>query len=601
MEIINKSNKNTGTFNILLIIMLFTVVSISTITYADCSGAKSFGVLAVSQNNVSSRGSLIDARLSLMDGSQKVAIITPPYVGITTQKSITNAMKAVDINNCDAIFGITENETNEVDGPSAGIMFSLVLYGLYNNITMPSNIYATGEIDESGKVMPIGGLYEKVLNLCRMSDHSIVITSKIPWLEYHIVSAKTERVCPGSKIIQVNNISEAINYAYYNIVPDNTYNDSELNSISNITAYKDYTDSYTSFEPVANEMIKQQKALINKLNLNQDPYIQSTLKKENIAINKGYYYTAANFAFNNYAELLTYKMLKDYTLGISKKDIQMLKNKADNIINNSNNIQIPKITDRNLEYIMGAEIRLGRAKTAANFVKDDLDIMLSQGVISDNIIEEYRLLSTAESWSMIGNSLIGYSPKGGNVLNESTLMSIAKLRMNEMNKSGCNLDPIECKNAKELYTSGMYGASAVEASFAMKTKSTGANQTETNLTNNLTNFEPRTLWGELYYSQAVAYKRMGHSDLNLYKSAKNVDDTYFEIINDSVGDNYTFVTGKYTHNMNEKINNTKNNTNININTKKSTDASYATLTEYIIALTTILIVGFGIYRLFHRN
>jgi len=590
-----------------IIILIFLVLSLN-LSYAgtSCKGTTNFKILAVSQNNLESRGDLVNAKISLINGPQNVIMVTPPYAGTSTQKSITNALKSLNITNCDALFKITDNQTNEVDGPSAGIMFSIVLYGLYHNIIIPSNIYATGEVDNKGNVKPIGGLYEKVLNLCKASRQSTIITSRISWLEDHIIIARTSEICPASKIIEVNTVPEAIDYVYHGIRPKKEYDDKELTEISNLSNYAYSTSEYNSFRPVANEMVRRQNKLIDQLNLSQDPYMKLVINKESISLDKKYYYTAANFAFNNYADIYTYKMLKDYSFGNSKNAIEMLEQEADSIINCSNDLNIPKTTDRNLEYILGAKIRLGRAKTASGFVKKDLGIMLKNGVISDGIIGEYKLLSTAEAWCMIGKSLIENSPMGGHTLNTTIWKSIAKSRMDSLNTTECKSSPIECNNAKKLYISGDYGASAVESAFALNTETKSNNL-------NLSSFKPRTLWGELYYSQATAYTKMGNKELSLYQSAKNVDDTYFEIINSSIGSNYTFVNGipaDIFTNKSESITNLKNNTDSSTkqpNNKfinaENDKYEYTSLNLIKNVFMVFLAIAFGyvMCELFHRN
>ncbi|MFA7591999.1 MAG: endopeptidase La, partial [Sphaerochaetaceae bacterium] len=61
------------------------------------------------------------------------------------------------------------------DGPSAGITMATALYSLITNTCIRPNLAMTGELDLVGKVMPIGGLKEKVLAARRNNIETILI------------------------------------------------------------------------------------------------------------------------------------------------------------------------------------------------------------------------------------------------------------------------------------------------------------------------------------------------------------------------------------------------------------------------------------------
>ena len=64
------------------------------------------------------------------------------------------------------------------DGPSAGITMALALYSLANNKKVRSNVAMTGELSLTGKVLPVGGIKEKVLGAKRAGIKEIILPKK---------------------------------------------------------------------------------------------------------------------------------------------------------------------------------------------------------------------------------------------------------------------------------------------------------------------------------------------------------------------------------------------------------------------------------------
>lgn len=96
------------------------------------------------------------------------------------------------------------------DGPSAGITLFTSLWSMYRDMTIKPKLAMTGELTLTGKVMPIGGLKEKVLAARRNGIKEIIIPEK-----NKRDLDKLDQEVKGDVIFHtVSNISEVIEIAF---------------------------------------------------------------------------------------------------------------------------------------------------------------------------------------------------------------------------------------------------------------------------------------------------------------------------------------------------------------------------------------------------
>ena len=98
------------------------------------------------------------------------------------------------------------------DGPSAGITMATAIYSLITNQTMAQNMAMTGELSLLGKVMPIGGLKEKVLAARR----NLVKTILIPKFNKRDLDKLEDNVKEGIEFHLVGDMEEVLKYAFPN-------------------------------------------------------------------------------------------------------------------------------------------------------------------------------------------------------------------------------------------------------------------------------------------------------------------------------------------------------------------------------------------------
>lgn len=96
------------------------------------------------------------------------------------------------------------------DGPSAGITMALAIYSAVKNLPASNEIAMTGEITLRGKILPIGGLNEKLLAAKRNGITTILIPkeNEVDIKELH------PQVIEGLKIIPIAEFYEALPYVF---------------------------------------------------------------------------------------------------------------------------------------------------------------------------------------------------------------------------------------------------------------------------------------------------------------------------------------------------------------------------------------------------
>lgn len=96
------------------------------------------------------------------------------------------------------------------DGPSAGITMATAIYSLITGQTMAQDMAMTGELSLLGKVMPIGGLKEKVLAARR----NLVKTILIPKFNKRDLDKLEDNVKEGITFHLVGDMEEVLKYAF---------------------------------------------------------------------------------------------------------------------------------------------------------------------------------------------------------------------------------------------------------------------------------------------------------------------------------------------------------------------------------------------------
>ncbi len=95
------------------------------------------------------------------------------------------------------------------DGPSAGIALATTLVSLYTQIPVRHDVAMTGEITLQGKVLPIGGIKEKILGAKLAGIKTIIL----PEENRHNITELSEEIKAGLNFVLVKYLDEVLKIA----------------------------------------------------------------------------------------------------------------------------------------------------------------------------------------------------------------------------------------------------------------------------------------------------------------------------------------------------------------------------------------------------
>jgi ATP-dependent Lon protease len=95
------------------------------------------------------------------------------------------------------------------DGPSAGIAMFTTLVSVFTKIPVRKDVAMTGEITLQGRVLPIGGLKEKLLSALRGGIKTVII----PKDNEKDLAEIPDNVKEGLKIMPVSEVKEVLEIA----------------------------------------------------------------------------------------------------------------------------------------------------------------------------------------------------------------------------------------------------------------------------------------------------------------------------------------------------------------------------------------------------
>lgn len=522
--------------NLGLVAVLYLFLFIQPIS-SVCSGFASSAVPAVVTDDAGESGYLIPVSLTLIAGHGKIYIPTKPVIGLSTQSSVETAVKYAflesnrSLNECDVLVKIEgKGITGHVEGPSAGAAFSLLTYAALNNLTFPADVTMTGAVDEDGRVLRVGGLYEKL----KMAANNGIkyFLSPINTLSEKVLLKKLENQY-GVTVLEVKRVNEAIGFVFYDEPIENkglNFEEKEL------PALEDYNVSGLEFfRQVATKMIKLENETINSLPQSIDEFkelekfFSKSVEKQVTLLSKGYLFTAANDAFLNYIDSSSVSVLDDIV------DLD-LKDKKKEIMDCINKLEEFDKTQANFELLAGADIRKAWALTKIEGAN------LTGNKLADEKYFEYNELMYADAWCHVSDALRETAidvekTNKSSIIDEGIFKELAQDKLQEVEKLNVSNEDLlfHLSSSKYLFDRNRYAASIYDSIFVIE--NTRATKELTELTPVQVNAEVdklsknthSSIWGRLYSAHAYFLAQNAEVTNNftaykLFKFANGLED-----------------------------------------------------------------------------
>ncbi len=149
-------------------------------------------------------------------------------------KALSYGLNPIDLEKSDIHVHVPEGATPK-DGPSAGVAMITSIVSALTEIKIKSNVGMTGEITLRGRVLPIGGLKEKLLAAKRGGLKTVLIPSdnKKDLIEI------PENIKEKLEILPVDSIDQVIEHALVHLPQELSVLDGSTLSSSNETKISD--------------------------------------------------------------------------------------------------------------------------------------------------------------------------------------------------------------------------------------------------------------------------------------------------------------------------------------------------------------------------
>lgn len=448
--------------------------------YADCSGTIEMELPAVSEGGELIGGSMVSVEMWLAPGEGGAYLGVVPPSDSTLQESVSSAFRAVeglrgDDADCNILVQIDKG-TDQVQGPSGGAAFALMMYALLEGEQMRTDAAITGGIFEDGSVLPVGGVYEKALS-SKASGKEYLLTP-LQSIDERLMLRRIE----GITLYEVESLEEAADFFFNGIEPQ----EKSVNlTVEPLPELEEYAGNVSEeFGGIALGIIEREKIVVGGI---ADPEIQEyfgqRIAQQEELLEKKYYYPAANDAFLGY-------ILAD---SLSRVDEPDAEGKAQEVEECLASVEEAEITYDNYEWVMGAQARIKRAENQLGKYAED-----GWSTKEGEYYAVYQL-DFALAWCDAAKEMYAIAKgEGGEPVDESVLKQSAEIFLN-LSRNYTDIGESEnYLNAMEMYEEGAYAGATYEFMYALSFEKSAQVEPSEAEVEALISGEKNTVWGAVF-------------------------------------------------------------------------------------------------------
>ena|GEM_PF-917235 len=460
------------------------LVFLASLAYSiDCEGTVQMGLPAVTEGEEVHGGELVIVEIRLVPGEGDAYVAVYPPSDSHLQESVGLAVEIAEElsgenNGCDVLIEI-EDETDYVQGPSGGAAFALMTYSLFTGEEMREDTTITGAVYKDGTILPVGGVYEKVLG-AKAAGKEYFLTP-LQSVDEQLMLSKIE----GIEVYQVKNVEEARDFFFYDIIPEEKLVNLTVEPLPELKAYEEANTP--RFRKISENIIAREEEAVAQIeDAELREYFEEKIVQQNELVEKGYYYSAANEAFLSY-------ILADSLSRIDEPDVEGKKTEVEECISTVEEA-IP--TYQNYEWVMGAEARIKRAENQLETFGE-----LDSGTKEERYFIVYQL-DYALAWCGAAKDMYATAEEiGGIELDDEVLKESADLLIN----ISANYSEIEYSenyiNGMEMYEEGAYAGAVYELTYALAFEKKDSDLIEgitVEDVEELNSGERNSLWGDIF-------------------------------------------------------------------------------------------------------
>ncbi|MBD3389651.1 hypothetical protein GF415_01710 [Candidatus Micrarchaeota archaeon] len=463
--------------------LFFLLAIFLSLSYATiCNGTAEMELPAVSEGEEHT-GELVLVKMRLIEGEGDMYVGTVPPTDYSLQGSLDTALTVAETlagedAGCDVLLRI-DDESEYVQGPSGGAAFSILAYFLLTGNEMRDDVAITGAVNEEGIVMPVGGVYEKVL------------TAKSAGKEYFLTPVQSfeEKMMlesiGGITIYEVRDVEEALGFLLEGEIPEKKPLNLTVEPLPELAPYEG--KDTPGFRRVSEGIMEREDEAVRGIGDEQlKEYLLEKAAQQEELIEKGYYYSAANDAFLNY-------ILADSIIQVNNPDVEGKKEEVSGCLES---VERPVLSYENSEWFMGAEARIKRAENQMEVYGD-----LGGGTKEENYFAVYQL-DYALAWCQAAKDMYGIAEEtGGSPMDTNVLRGHADILINISGNYSEIENSENYQNGMELYDEGRYAGAVYELAYALSFENknlaliTGANESDVE---DINEGGRESLWGNVF-------------------------------------------------------------------------------------------------------